>query len=195
MVSRKAKAQGSASLLLLPAPKPYQGDDAFGVLGVSPDAATEDIKNAYIRLARRWHPDLNHSPEARGQFVRISKAYTYIMHHGDLLQLQLKCKMVEVKVGFAEFLQIHKRAKVLAGIEVDPPAPNPAYIRRDELGKKLEMLGWYMLFECPGCRWRDKCNRATGYDEVEEIDHEIRAKILAKTFRTPVRKRRGDPLD
>ena len=52
MVSRKAKAQGSTSLLLLPAPKPYQGDDAFGVLGVSPDAATEDIKNAYIRLAQ-----------------------------------------------------------------------------------------------------------------------------------------------
>ena len=177
--SRKIPRCTSLVVLL---PKLYQGNDAFGVLGVSPDAATKDIKNAYIRLARRWHPDLNHSPEAPAQFVRITRAYEYIMHHGDLFRLQLKCKVVETKASFAEFLQVHKRAKVLAGIEVDPPTPNPAYVRRDELGKRMEMLGWYMMLECPGCCWRDACNRATGYDEVEEIDREIRAKILARSL-------------
>jgi hypothetical protein len=128
------------------APKPYQCDDAFGVLGVSPDAATEDIKNAYIRLARQWHPDLNHSPEAQAQFVRITRAYEYIMHHGDLFRLQLKCKVVETKASFVEFLQVHKRAKVLAGIEVDPPAPNPAtkpeWSRQPRPSPQAQLTSW-----------------------------------------------------
>ena len=174
--------------LLLPPPRkgrkrtPYRGNDAFGVLGVSPNASTAEIKRAYLQLARQYHPDINHSPDARIRFIRINRAYEYIMKHGDLLKLQLKCDMVEVKAGYAEFLQVHKRAKVLAGIEIDPPTPSPAYVRRDEFGKKMERLGWCMMFRCPDCRWLDKCNRATGFGDVEEIHHEIQSKILAKTF-------------
>jgi hypothetical protein len=173
--------------LLLPAPKKakkqiYRGNNAFGALGISPDASTAEIKRAYIRLARQYHPDLNHSPDAKKEFIRISRAYEYIMKHGELLRLQLKCDMVEVKVGYVEFLRVHKRAKVLAGIEPDPPPFNAAYVRRDELGQKMQRLGSYMMFECPACKLRASCNRATGFEEVEDIHHEIRAKIMARFF-------------
>jgi hypothetical protein len=139
------------SPLLLPMPKKkarkrtYRGNNAFGVLGVSTDASTAEIKRAYIRLARQYHPDLNHSPDAKMKFIRISRAYEYIMKHGDLLRLQLKCNMVEVKAGYVEFLQVHKRAKVLAGIEPDPPPFNTAYVRKDELGEKMQKLGSCMI--------------------------------------------------
>lgn len=172
MLRRRVKTRA----LTLLARQPYRGDNAFGVLGVSPDASTEEIKRAYLQLARQYHPDRNHSPDASRQFVRISQAYAYIMKHGDLMELQLKCEMVEVKATYAEFLQIHKRAKVLAGIEIDPPAQRPEYMKQDELGRKMAKLGMYMMLQCPTCRSKDKCDRATGFAEVEDIHREIQAK-------------------
>ena len=176
------------SVSLLPVPvkakmkRPYRGNDAFGVLGVSPDASTKEIERAYRRLARKYHPDVNRSPNARQKFVRINQAYTFIMKRGDLVRLQLSCKMAEVKTAYAEMLQTHKRARDLSGIEIDPPEPRPEYFRETELAKKMRSLSWHMMWECPTCRWREKCDRATGYGEVKEIHYEIQGKLMNKFF-------------
>jgi len=178
----------SNQVLLLPAPKRakkghrYRGNDAYGVLGVHPDTPTGEIKRTYLRLARQCHPDVNPSPEARQEFVRITRAYEYIMKHGELIRLQMKCQVVETKASYVEFLLIHKRARDFAGVDIDPPPFNPAYLRRNELNERMEKLGNYQMFQCPSCRWREKCDRATGFDQVEDIHHEMRGKVLARMF-------------
>lgn len=50
--------------------------DHYAALGLTRDATPEDIKRAYRKLARQYHPDANrHDPEAEERFKEISHAY------------------------------------------------------------------------------------------------------------------------
>lgn len=49
--------------------------DYYAVLGVGREASGDDIKKAYRRLARQWHPDVNSAPEAQSKFAEVSEAY------------------------------------------------------------------------------------------------------------------------
>ncbi|MGA9944856.1 MAG: DnaJ C-terminal domain-containing protein [Candidatus Cybelea sp.] len=51
--------------------------DYYTVLGVPKNAAEKDIKSAYRKLARKWHPDANlkNPKEAEEKFKEISEAY------------------------------------------------------------------------------------------------------------------------
>lgn len=54
-------------------PVAYQ--DYYEALGVSRDASQDEIRQAYRRLARRYHPDVNKEPGAEDRFKQISEAY------------------------------------------------------------------------------------------------------------------------
>src|SRR5438094_908674 len=48
----------------------------YEVLGVKPDASADDIRKAYRKLAKQFHPDLNPGkPEAEARFKAVSTAY------------------------------------------------------------------------------------------------------------------------
>ncbi|MFQ5838125.1 MAG: molecular chaperone DnaJ [Thermoplasmata archaeon] len=55
--------------------------DYYEVLGVSRDATEEDIKRAYRKLAKKYHPDLNkdNPKEAEERFKELSEAYEVLM--------------------------------------------------------------------------------------------------------------------
>ena len=52
-----------------------QFKDYYDTLGVARDASADDIKHAYRRLARKYHPDLNKEADAEARFKEIGEAY------------------------------------------------------------------------------------------------------------------------
>jgi len=52
-----------------------RGTDYYKVLGVDKKASQEDIKKAYRKLARQYHPDTNKDAGAEERFKQISEAY------------------------------------------------------------------------------------------------------------------------
>src|ERR1700733_15831778 len=51
--------------------------DYYAILGVPKTAAAKDIKSAYRKLARKWHPDANpdNAKAAEEKFKDIQEAY------------------------------------------------------------------------------------------------------------------------
>src|SRR3954452_676828 len=49
--------------------------DYYEVLGVSRDAGGDELQQAYRRLARANHPDVNHDPGAEERFKEVNDAY------------------------------------------------------------------------------------------------------------------------
>src|SRR4051794_32453506 len=49
--------------------------DYYEVLGVPRDASADDIRAAYRRLARQYHPDVNKEPGAEDRFKEVAEAY------------------------------------------------------------------------------------------------------------------------
>ncbi|MGQ9676763.1 MAG: molecular chaperone DnaJ [Chloroflexota bacterium] len=49
--------------------------DYYDVLGVSRGASEDDIRRAFRRLARQYHPDVNKEPGAEARFKEINEAY------------------------------------------------------------------------------------------------------------------------
>ena len=49
--------------------------DYYKIMGVARDASADDIKRAYRRLARKYHPDVSKEKDAEARFKEVGEAY------------------------------------------------------------------------------------------------------------------------
>ena len=56
------------------------GKDYYQILGLSRSASPVEIRNAYLKLTREWHPDLKNTPDAKEKFQDISEAFEILSH-------------------------------------------------------------------------------------------------------------------
>ena len=49
--------------------------DYYEILGVGRDADANEIKKAYRKLAKKFHPDVNKAPDAKQKFGEVQEAY------------------------------------------------------------------------------------------------------------------------
>jgi hypothetical protein len=58
----------------------YPDKDYHKILGLDKTAGPDQIKRAYRQLAKKYHPDINKSPDAHDQFIRITEAYEILIN-------------------------------------------------------------------------------------------------------------------
>ncbi len=49
--------------------------DYYKIMGVARDASQDEIKRAYRKLARKYHPDVSKEPDAEARFKEVGEAY------------------------------------------------------------------------------------------------------------------------
>jgi curved DNA-binding protein CbpA len=52
--------------------------DFYDILNIPRDASRDEIREAYLRLARQYHPDLSKKSDSREKFEEINQAYTIL---------------------------------------------------------------------------------------------------------------------
>jgi curved DNA-binding protein CbpA len=69
----------------------------YQVLGVSPTSSTEEIKTAYFRLARRFHPDKYHKEAGTDLYRRVQSAFGEIARAYETLKDEKSRKSYDLK--------------------------------------------------------------------------------------------------
>jgi molecular chaperone DnaJ len=68
-----------------PAAEARPAPDYYDVLGVPRTADADEIRQAYLRLARRLHPDVSAEPDAENRFQELAAAYGVLSDSGARL--------------------------------------------------------------------------------------------------------------
>ena len=55
----------------------------YKILGLSSSASKSEIKVAYRKLAKKYHPDKNKSKQASRLFIEVNEAYAYLTNEGS----------------------------------------------------------------------------------------------------------------
>jgi len=85
--------------------------DYYEVLGVSKKASTDEIKDAYRKLAMQFHPDRNKAPDAEERFKEISEAYAVLSDNEKRQQYDT--------LGHAGFDQRYSAEDIFRGADFD----------------------------------------------------------------------------
>ena len=58
-------------------------NEYYNILGLHAGCGVEEIKKAYRKKAREFHPDINPSPSAKDMFILITEAYEFLLTYSE----------------------------------------------------------------------------------------------------------------
>ena len=99
--------------------------DYYAILGINRSATAEEIKTAYRRLARRFHPDTSEEPDSEDRFKEITLAYQVLRDAERRVRYDLEAMERELEVAERELNADASGATVNTGDSL-PPDPTPS---------------------------------------------------------------------
>lgn len=58
----------------------------YDILGIPEKSSLDEIKKAYRKKAYLYHPDINHSPEAKDLFITATEAYEFLIANHNKIE-------------------------------------------------------------------------------------------------------------
>ena len=62
--------------------------DYYEILGIPQNANIEEIKKAYRKKARLYHPDINPAPDAKDHFICVTEAYEFLIANHEKIKTE-----------------------------------------------------------------------------------------------------------
>ena len=59
--------------------------DYYNILGLPVNSSVDEIKKAYRKKARLYHPDINPAPDAKDLFISVTEAYEFLIANHEKL--------------------------------------------------------------------------------------------------------------
>ncbi len=124
---------------------PQGRKDYYAILGVPRDASQEEIKQAYRRLVKQWHPDLHpeNRKEAEERFKEIQEAYEVLSDPEKRRQYDLYGTVGEVPVvtgvGFDPFDDLMRMVDEFFGFGSTTTRYRPRTERGEDVEADLEI--------------------------------------------------------
>jgi hypothetical protein len=105
----------------------------FAILEIPEDSTVDEIKQAYRRLAKVYHPDVNRAFNAHEKFLEISEAYEMLMHRSSEKKREHE-NAEEDQINYEEFLrQVREAAKRQARMKYEKFAREHEALRESGL--------------------------------------------------------------
>lgn len=64
----------------------FTASEYYKILDLPSDSSAEEIKKAYRKKARLFHPDINHSPDAKDLFICATEAYEFLLAYHEKIR-------------------------------------------------------------------------------------------------------------
>lgn len=146
--------------------------DHYATLGIPHDATADEVRQAYLRLAKRYHPDKNKSPGATTLMAEINLAYETLCDDRRRQEYDLENGIADAPVYVEEEEEIGQET-------------SPAF------GKcvKCNFVNSSGMFVCSVCGYAfdpdAKRRKAGRYDTSMEYDKEDAGDNLSEIIRCP----------
>ena len=116
----------------------------YEILEVSVDSSTAEIKAAYRKLARQYHPDINKSPEAIDKFKEISAAYETLSNPIEREKYNILKGIFEPQKTKTSSQQAQEEYK---NATKNPPPPAQEKTKKDPTEKKSREFNLIKFFK------------------------------------------------
>lgn len=80
----------------------------YDILELPENASDDDIRRAYRRKAKEFHPDLNKAPDANARFLQVKRAYEVLLNRHNYFH---RATVYSNPMSSFEAYMAHKRAK------------------------------------------------------------------------------------
>ena len=109
--------------------------DYYAILEIETNSTESDIRKAYRRLAKQYHPDVNKAKNAHEKFIEISEAYEFLINHNRKYAEEFTSEPIreERETNYRESAEFEKFRQ-----EAHEKAQQHAKMRYDEFKKQHE---------------------------------------------------------